>query len=290
MRWMSWPSSIGASTAPSMPGRVGDRRAHEVRRSRRDPRAHVHHLGQQRAVVVHHALGVARRARRVREHAHVVGSPRGPISAAGGRGASTTSHGDARAPRECGDASGRSHDDVQRQIGELTGCRAVDDVEIVDVAVAVGRDVRARATLPEDEAHLFGSVDVHDRHEHVAAHREAVERDDRLTPVRQLERDHVARFEPGVGEHGHQPQRVDVDVGVGAVPRPRLRPDVDRRIRRGAQRCDRRARRASRRSTTLRRGSARGAQPGRPAAAIARRAPSSAPGHRPSRAENQTSV
>ena len=151
-------------------------------------------LGEQRAVAVHHALRVARRARRVREHAHVVGVGGGDRSPCGRRASSTTSHPTRRTSR-CAARRPRPDDDVQREIGELVGRRAVDDVEVVDVAVPVGGDVRARPALREDEAHLLGPVDVHDRHEHVAAHREAVERDDGLAPVRQLERDDVAGFE-----------------------------------------------------------------------------------------------
>ena len=143
-------------------------------------------------------------------------------------------------PRGAG-ASRRADDDVHLQIRQLAGRRAVDDVEVVDVAVAVGRDVRARAALAEDEAHLLGPVDVHDRHEHVAAHREAVERDDRFAPVRQLERDDVTRLDPGLRERGDQAERVGADLRVGAVPRPRLRPDVAPWHRARREASDRRA-------------------------------------------------
>ena len=131
--------------------------------------------------------------------------------------------------RRCAD------DDVQLQVGQLVGGRAVDDVEIVDGAVPVGGDVGARPALAEDEAHLLRAVDVHDRHEHVAADREPVERDDGLVPVRELERDDRAGLDPGVGERGDEAERVGVQVGVGAVPRTRLRPDVDPCVRERAR-------------------------------------------------------
>ena len=179
-------------------GRVRDRRAHEVRRAGRDPRPHVRELGEQRAVGVHHALRVARRARRVREHAHVVADRPRRRTPAGAAAVDDVPRDAPHAapPRR---ASARSDDDVQLEIGQLVGRGAVDDVEVVDVAVAIGGDVRARAALAEDEAHFLGAVDVHDRHEDVAAQREAVERDDGLAPVRQLERDDGAGLEPGRG-------------------------------------------------------------------------------------------
>ena len=106
------------------------------------------HLGEQRAVRVHHALGIARGARRVREHAHVVGVGGRDRGGRAARRATTASHRDARHPGVQRRRRGRSDHEVQREIGELAGCRAVDDVEVVDVAVAIGRDVRAGAALP----------------------------------------------------------------------------------------------------------------------------------------------
>ncbi len=70
--------------------------------------------------------------------------------------------------------------------------RAIDDVEVVDVTETIGRQIGTGTALGEDEAHFLGTVDVHDRHEHVATHREPEEGDDRLPPVRQLERHHLA--------------------------------------------------------------------------------------------------
>ena len=151
------------------------------------------------------------------------------------RAASTTSH-PMRRTRGASARDPRTRRRRAARVRQLVGRGTVDDVEVVDVAVAVGRDVRAGAALREDEAHFLVSVDVHDRHEDVAAHREAVERDDGFSPVRQLERDDVARLEAGVRKRGDEPQRVGVDLGVRPVPRPRLRPDVHGRVGRGAQR------------------------------------------------------
>jgi HD-GYP domain-containing protein (c-di-GMP phosphodiesterase class II) len=50
-----------------------------------------------------------------------------------------------------------------------------------------------------------------------------------------LERDDVARLEAGVAEDRDQAERVGVDIGVRAVPRPGLGPDVHAGIRRRAQ-------------------------------------------------------
>ena len=231
MRWMSCPELDRREHRAEHPGRVGDRRPHEVRRARRDPGPHVQQLGEQRAVAVHHALRIARGARRVREHAHVVRSrrrrsrrpavrprrPRPTRRAAPGRRGERRVDPRRRAGRDRGSSSAR---------------RAVDDVEVVDVAEAVGRDVRARPALLEDEAHLLRPVDVHDRHEHVPAHREPVERDDRLAPVRQLERDDVAGLDAGLARARVTSRSASSWTSrVGAVPRPCLRPDVDSRRR-----------------------------------------------------------
>src|SRR5262245_64498413 len=48
-------------------------------------------------------------------------------------------------------------------------------------------------SLGEDEANFLRPVDVHDGDEDEATHRQAVERDHRLAPVRQLERDEIGR-------------------------------------------------------------------------------------------------
>ena len=197
-------------------GRVRHRRAHEVRRAGRDPRHDVHHLGEQRAVAVHHPLGIARGARRVGEDAHRIGIR----TSDGFRGHGRVDHGprNTRHPRVRQLVVARRHHDVQLQIGELVGSRTVDDVEVVDVAEAIGGDVGPSAALPQDEAHLLRPVDVHDRHEHVAAQRESVEGNDGFAPVRQLERDRVTGLESGVGQGRDQAQR----VGRGArrsVPR-----------------------------------------------------------------------
>ena len=198
-------------------------------------------LGEQRAVAVHHALGVARRARRVREHAHVVG-----VGGARSRSAGAARVDDVprrRAARACGASASAdrrprraARDRAARRARRRRRCRGSRRGRS-----GRRRCTRARRLWPRMKRTSFGAVDVHDRHEHVAAHREAVERDDRLPPVRQLERDDGAGLEPGVGERGDQPQRVGVDLGVGAVPRARLRPDVRR---------SRRARARRRRSTS----------------------------------------
>ncbi len=112
-----------------------------------------------------------------------------------GASASTMIPSDARG-RACGcDGRRRPHHDVHAEVGSSSGSGAVDDVEVVDVAVSVGGDVGAGPALGEDEPHLLVAVDVHDRHEDVATHRQPVERDDGLAPVRELEGDDVTRFE-----------------------------------------------------------------------------------------------
>ena len=175
-------------------GRVRHRRTHEVRRAGRDPRPRC--ASARRATCggcasrpwVRSSCPTCTRARR-RRRARTSRSP-----ARRRRAASTTSH--AHTPHAWVSVAPTSPTTTCRSSsGSSPRVRAVDDVEIVDVPVAVGRDVRARPALCEDEAHFLGAVDVHDRHEHVAAHREPVERDDRLPPVRQLERDDVARDE-----------------------------------------------------------------------------------------------
>ena len=137
------PASIGAEHRAEHAGRVRDRRTHEVGRTGRDPRPHVHELGEQRAVAVHHALRVARRARRVGEHAHVVGvgrrRSRRPAAAS-----ATTSHATRRTRAVASPSATAPTTTCSVELGQLVGPGAVDDVEIVDVAVAVGGDV-ARA-------------------------------------------------------------------------------------------------------------------------------------------------
>ena len=104
------------------------------------------------------------------------------------------------------------------------------------MAVPIGGDVRAGVALGEDEAHFLRAVDVHDRHEDEPAHRQPVERDDRLAPVGHLKRDGVTGLEAGVRERGDELQCLGAHLGVSAVPRPRLRPDVHLGVRGGRER------------------------------------------------------
>ena len=244
MRWMSWPSSIGANTAPSIP--VACVTGEPIR------------FG---APGVIHARMCSNSASSVR---WVCITPFGLLVVPDVYASTHTSSGSGAASAAAGARPRRRHptrpgalapparpavlrregwrprravrDRPARHAHPVGVGVAVDDAEVVDVPETVGRDVRPGAALGEDEPHLLGPVDVHDRDEHVAAQREAVERDDRFAPVRQLERDHVARLQPRASERGDESERIGADVGVRAVPRSRLRPDVHGRLRRGAQR------------------------------------------------------
>ncbi len=193
-------------------------------------------------MAVHHTLGGAGGARGGGQHAHVVG--RHCTGSWGGCGPSSIDDVPADPPDPgatsrvrpkpgcpkpgCRSAGAASHNQVQLQIRQLVRAGAVDDVEVVDMAVAVGRHIGPGAALGQDEPHLLVAVDVHDGHEHVAAHGQAVEGHHRLTPVGQLEGNHGSGRQSGPGQHADESESIGPDLGVGAMPRPRLRRDVDR--------------------------------------------------------------
>jgi len=116
--------------------------------------------------------------------------------------------------------------------------------------------MRACCHSGEDEAHFFRSVDVHDRHEHVAPMASALERDDCFSQFGSWTR-HVARLEP-LRRQAHRP--------AGALRRAQPRtgrttagsgPDRDRGV--GCARSDRStSARGCRLSTSLLPDSARG--------------------------------
>ncbi len=206
-------------------GGVGDRRAHQGRPPG-DPSVHVPQLAEHGAVVVDHTLRVAGGARRVGEHGDLVG-----------RWGRQVAHRLERAdgiPTDAADAGRRGpigavadhHVDAQALGGGL-----VDDGGVVDVAVRGGRDVSVGAALGEDERDLLAAVDVHDRHEHVATHRQRDERHDGFTPVRQLEGDDRTRLDPLGAEQRDESPGFVVDVGVRAVPFVGAGVDVDRGVR-----------------------------------------------------------
>ena len=173
-------------------GRVRDRRAHEVRRARGDPDLRC--AGSPRAACDACASRPSDRSScPTCTRARTRRPDRARRSSAAGVGRVDDVPADAPYACRAGAPRRSPTTTCSVEVGERVGRRAVDDVEVVDVAVPIGGDVGAGAALIEDEAHFLGAVDVHDRHEHVAAHREAVERDDRFAPVRQLERDRRRR-------------------------------------------------------------------------------------------------
>ena len=109
-------------------------------------------------------------------------------------------------------------------------------LEVVVATEAIGADVDLRARLQQDELHFLGAVEVDDRHDHRAEHRQAPERGRGLDPVRQLQRDDVARLDAQGPEPGGGAERHLVGVADGAPPRPDARPDAELEVRRSRER------------------------------------------------------
>ena len=158
-------------------------------------RAELADLEADGAMGVHDALRIGRRAGGVRDE-----RGRGRVHARGG--VHRVAVGERPERQQAGRDFVVGHHRDELEVGN-TGADRVEVGEVVEVTEAVGGDEDARAGLAEDEPDFLRAVEVHDRHRHRSEERRRPERRSRLDPVRQLERDQVARADaPGVEPTG----------------------------------------------------------------------------------------
>ena len=190
--------------------RAGDhRRAAAVALHRRE----LVDLGVDRAVRVHDSLRIRRRARRVRDERRRARVDGGDLV--------DRLVGNEVGEREIARVGGRAllaDDRDPFEVGQR-GAHAGEVGEEVLMAEAIGGDERLHPRLAQDVADLLGAVEVHDRHHDRAEVRDRVEGRGRLEPVRELERDRVARLDPAGAQPGGDTPRQRVDVAERASVR-----------------------------------------------------------------------
>ncbi len=200
------------------PDAVADRRANQRRRPGWLYCTELADLGADGAMGVHHPLGVGRRSRRVRDQRR------------GGRVDRERCR-DRLVGNELVEAQVRAgvvaDDRGPFELGEV-GTHGVEIRDEVEVAEGIRGDERLHPRAPEDVRHLFGTVEVHDRHDDRAEVGDGPERRRRFHPVRQLERDRVARSDAAGSESGRDPPCERVDVAERAAVRPSIRTHRER--------------------------------------------------------------
>ena len=164
------------------------------------------------------ALGVGGGTRRVADDDGGVG--------VGGRGGDVFAFEDEVVERDRARRLGVAHHGHEVELGGALDA-AGEVADEVAVAEAVGRDQRLCPGLPQDVVDLLGPVEVHDRHEHHAEHRGAVERDAGLEAVRHLEGDDVAFANAAGRQAGSEPAGEHVELTHRVARRPGVRPHAE---------------------------------------------------------------